>query len=119
MRSIWKPAIHQTGAYAFNILFTHGVLWWGKVIITVMQQKVVYNYLLTNHRVHIVMPLPHPARIFSSWSEVLNRPKQIEKLNPAIPPHVKHTTMYIAYLMTLPHPDKCFPSESVSSKSKK
>lgn len=62
MRSIWEPAIHQTGAYVLNIFFHT----WSTLVRKIhhhmhcMQQKVVYNYLLTKNT-ELILWCPYPT----------------------------------------------------------
>lgn len=61
MRSIWEPAIHQTGAYVLNIFFQYSSEENSSSLHATkgcLQLFVDYK-----HRAHIVMPLHHSAKI--------------------------------------------------------
>lgn len=82
MRSIWEPAIHQTGAYVLNIFFHT----WSTLV------RKIHHHICTacNKRLFTTIcwlktqssycdaPIP-PCQDFPSWSEVLNRSQQNEK----------------------------------------
>lgn len=92
MRSIWEPAIHQTGAYVLNIFFHtwSSVLWWGKfIIICTACNKRLFTTIcwLKTQSSYCDAPIP-PCQDFPSWSEVLNRSQQNEKQINILPPYI-------------------------------